>query len=186
MVRLREKDLPASRLLALANRLRQLTDGKALLFVNDRVDVALAAGADGVQLGEEGLPVDAARRVSGSSLLLGRSVHSVDGGVAAASEGADFLIAGTIFATDSHPGGATQGLRLLKDLTRRVPIPVMAIGGVNEDNVESVMSAGAAGAAVVSAITESAEPAAAARVLMRRMGEAGSRTSGPAPVSSRC
>ncbi len=76
MVQLREKDLPSGDLYALAVRLRDITSGKALLFVNDRIDVALACGADGVQLGEDALPLEAARRAAADGVLLGRSVHS--------------------------------------------------------------------------------------------------------------
>ena len=110
MVQLREKDLPAGKLLDLAVRLRSITSGRALLIVNDRVDVALAAGADGVQLPEDGLAVDAARQVGGN-MLVGRSVHSVAGGVQAVADGADFLVAGSVFATSVTSGGiAPRGL----------------------------------------------------------------------------
>jgi thiamine-phosphate pyrophosphorylase len=169
LVQLREKDLPSGQLYALARRLREVTSGKALLFVNDRVDVAIACGADGVQLGEEGLPLDAARQVSGGRLLLGRSVHSVEGAAQAEANGADLLIVGTIFPTGSHPGAATGGVGLLEQVRKRVSIPFLAIGGVKADNVESVMKAGAAGAAVITAITLSESPAQASREMMSRM-----------------
>ena len=169
MVQLREKDLPAAEMLALACRLREVTRGRALLFINDRVDVALACEADGVQLGEEGLPVEAARRASGGGLLLGRSVHSVEGAVAAEAEDVDMVVVGTIFESESHPGASTAGVGLLRRVSDRVRVPALAIGGVTSANVSSVIAAGASGAAVIGDITASDDPEQAARALVDRM-----------------
>lgn len=169
LVQVREKDLPARELFDLATRIREITMGRALLFVNDRIDVALACGADGVQLGEEGLPLDAARRVCGDTLLLGRSVHSVDSAVRAESEGADFLILGTIFPTGSHPGATTGGVELIGKVRERVELPFLAIGGVTANNVASVIEAGASGAAVITAISHSPDPGLAAKALLDRI-----------------
>ena len=171
MVQLREKDLPAGELLALARMLRRATVGRALLIVNDRVDVAMASGADGVQLGENGLDVASARRLAGASMLIGRSVHSAEGARAAEAEGADFLVLGTVFDTASHPGAETGGLELVREATAGVGVPVLGIGGVSESNVGGLMEAGAAGAAVISAISMDADPKRAAfrlREAMRR------------------
>ncbi len=168
LVQLREKDLPAKHLLVLAKRLRETTRGKALLFINDRVDIALACGADGVQLGEDGMPVEAARRIA-EGLLLGRSVHSVDGALKAQADGADILVVGTIFPTGSHPGVETAGVGLLEQLRGQVEIPYLAIGGVTVENVDSVIEAGAAGAAVITAISKNTDPEQASRELLQRM-----------------
>lgn len=162
MVQLREKDLPARDLHSLALRIRDVTVGRALLFVNDRLDVALACGADGVQLGEDALPVDAAREVAAGRLLLGRSVHSVGGALEAQSKGADLLVLGTVFPTTSHPGVAAGGLGLVREVAGSVSIPIIAIGGIVADNAASVMEAGASGAAVITAITRSQDPRRAA------------------------
>lgn len=169
MVQLREKDLPTSKLLELASRLRSTTSGRALFIVNDRVDVAAAAGADGVQLPEDGLTVAATRMVGGRDMVVGRSVHSVAGGVRAATDGADFLVAGSVFATASHPGAVPGGLGLISSLAGAVDAPVIGIGGIDGGNVESVMRSGASGAAVIRAISESDSPEGAARELKRRM-----------------
>ncbi|MGH2544557.1 MAG: thiamine phosphate synthase [Ardenticatenaceae bacterium] len=176
IVQLREKDLPAGELLALAERLRAITAGRAMLFVNDRLDVALACGADGVQLGEESLPLEAARKVAGNRLLLSRSVHSVEGAVEAEGapgcaerRGADLLIVGTIFPTGSHPGAEAAGVQLLRQVRERVRIPFLAIGGVNADNIESMIRSGASGAAVISTITRSDDPEGASRELMEKI-----------------
>ncbi len=161
MVQLREKDCPAGELLSLARELRRVTEGRALLVVNDRVDIALLSGADGVQLGENGLDAASARRLVGSEMLIGRSVHSVEGAVEAESSGADFLILGTIFETASHPGADTGGLKLVRDVTGRVRVPVIGIGGISESNVAGLVESGAAGAAIITAISMARDPKAA-------------------------
>ena len=118
MVQLRGKEYPAGELLSLAHELRNATAGRALLIVNDRMDIAIMSGADGVQLGENSVDVQSARTLVGPDLLIGRSVHSVEGAADAATSGADFLVLGTIFETSSHPGAQTGGIELVKDVTR--------------------------------------------------------------------
>ncbi len=170
MIQLREKDLAAGELLALATGIRQVTlEHKATFLVNDRVDVALAASADGVQLGEETLPVKAVRTIAGHRLLIGRSVHSLDGARDAEAQGADFLVVGAIFPTRSKPGARAAGLELLAQVRQSVHIPFLAIGGVNATNVAQVMAQGAAGIAVISAILVSKDPSQAARKLKEAM-----------------
>ncbi len=169
MVQLREKDLPAAEMFSMACRLREVTRGRALLFINDRVDVALACEADGVQLGEQGLPVEAARRASGGELLLGRSVHSVEGALTAEAEGVDMVVVGTIFESESHPGAVAAGAGLLRRVSDRVGLPVLAIGGVTSANVSSAIAAGASGAAVIGDIVANDDPERAARALVDRM-----------------
>lgn len=183
LVQLREKDLPAAELYDLAIKLRDVIQHRALFFVNDRVDVALACGADGVQLGEQGLPTGAARAVAGHRLLIGRSVHSVEAAIAAANEGADLLLAGTVFPSASHPGEAPQGLTLIEGITERAWVPVLAIGGVTAGNVASVMRSGAAGAAVITAISLSPDPRGAARGLLAAMTGATPAAKGARPPS---
>jgi thiamine-phosphate pyrophosphorylase len=169
LVQLREKDLPGGQLLRLAEDLRNVTSGRALLFINERVDVAIACGADGVQLGEEGLPVEAARlvgdRTGQDGLLIGRSVHSVEGAMDAQGWGADLLVVGTIFPTGSHPGAAPAGPQLIADIVGKVNIPFVGIGGIGPSNAHQVMDAGAAGVAVISAILAAGDPEQAAREL---------------------
>ena len=161
MVQLRDKDMPAFDMCALAIELSRAIDRRALLFINDSVDVALACGADGVQIGEHGLATQRAKEKAGRRLLIGRSVHSAAGAAEAASAGADLLILGTIFPTASHPEGPFGGEDLVRETAARVSIPIVAIGGVSAGNAGSVMSAGAFGVAVISAIMDSADPRAA-------------------------
>ena len=169
MVQLREKDLSDHDLYDLGARVKDVIGGRANLIVNDRIDVALALNADGVQLPEHGIPVAEARRTVGSDMLIGRSVHSVCGAIEAESSGADFLIAGTIFPSASHPSGPAQGTDFLHALCGKVSIPVLAIGGLTTQNVGKVIEAGCSGAAVISAISEAEEPGSAARTLFREM-----------------
>ena len=165
MVQLRGKDLPGGELLLLAQQMREVTLGKALFLVNERVDVALAAGADGVQLGEAAMPVEAVRELSGDRLLIGRSVHSQEGAEEAEAQGADFLIAGTIFSTASKSGVAPAGPELLSQIAKTVTLPFLAIGGVNRENVAQVMEQGCSGVAVISAILGATDPGLAAQGL---------------------
>ena len=159
MMQLREKDLPGGALLTLAQELREATRDRALLIVNERVDVALACGADGVHLGEEALPVEEARRLLGDDALIGRSVHSVAGAVEAEASGADYLVVGPIYATPSHPESEGAGTALLEQVRRAVAVPFLAIGGVDASNIEEVARAGASGAAVVRAVIAAPDPA---------------------------
>lgn len=155
LVQLREKDLPARDLLGIAHRLREVTRGRALLFVSDRLDVALACGADGLQLPEDGLPVAEARRLAAPALAIGGSVHDVTGAMAAAEDGADLLLVGTIYASRSHPGGPTSGPGLIAQV--RAALPgftglLLGIGGITPANAGEVLAAGADGVAVISAV----------------------------------
>lgn len=169
MVQLREKDLPDRDFYDLGGRVKDVIAGRARFVVNDRIDVALALNADGVQLPEDGAPVANARRIVGSDMLIGRSVHSIGGAIEADREGADFLIPGTIFPSASHPEGQAKGTDFLRALCGEVSIPVLAIGGVTSENVGNVMEAGCSGAAVISAISEAEDPGSAARMLLNEM-----------------
>jgi thiamine-phosphate pyrophosphorylase len=172
VVQLREKDLPAGELFALAGRVREVTRGHALLLVNDRVDVAMACGADGVHLPENGLPVRMARWLLGKHTLIGRSVHSVDAAAQAERDGADFVQVGTIFATDSKPEAEPAGVGLIEEVVKAVSIPVLAVGGVKATNAADVIAAGARGASVISAICGVSDAEKAADELMKAMAEA--------------
>jgi len=165
VVQLREKGLPAGELLTLARQLREVTAGRALLFVNDRLDVALAAGADGVHLPEAGLPVREARALGVEGLLIGRSVHGVEAGAQAAGDGADLIQLGAIYPTASHPGGTPVGVEALSRLASRVEVPVVGIGGITVSGAREAMAAGAAGVAVIRAILAAPDPRRAAREL---------------------
>lgn len=167
LVQLREKDLPGGELYDLALSLRRAIRGRALFTVNERLDVALAAGADGVHLPEQGLATEVARRLAGGGLLVGRSVHGVEAALQAERKGADFVQLGTIFATASKPGAKPGGLALVRAVREAVALPLLAIGGITAGNAAAVIGAGADGVAVVSAVTEADDPRAAAADLWR-------------------
>ena len=166
IVQLRDKEMPGSALLELADKLRKVIANRALLLINERADVALAAGADGVQLGEAALPTRAVRTMMGDACTIGRSVHSVAGACEAAESGADFLLVGTMFATNSHPGEEPSGPGLITRITAAsVTIPLLGIGGITEHNAGQVISAGAHGVAVITSILANDDPRRAAQRL---------------------
>ena len=169
LVQLREKDLPGRSLLKLASELRAVIGPSTLLLINERVDVAAAARADGVQLGEEALPTKEARQMLGPEALIGRSVHSEQGARMAEAEGADFLLVGTMYATTSHPGHEPAGPELIRRIAASCSLPLMGIGGINEANLGPVLEAGAQGVAVISSILAASDPEQAARGLRQAM-----------------
>ncbi len=139
------------------------------LIVNDRVDVALATGAFGVELGEQSLPAARVRALAGDGLGIGRSVHDAPGARAASKEGADWLIFGHVFATASKPGLPPAGLAGLRAACGAAACPVFAIGGINTGNAAQALAAGAAGVAVIGAVAGAADPEAAVRALVREV-----------------
>ncbi|MBI2156564.1 MAG: thiamine phosphate synthase [Candidatus Rokubacteria bacterium] len=164
-VQVREKDLGAADLAFLCRRIRGLTrDTQALLIVNDRVDVALAVGADAVQRTSTSLTVEDIRRIVGERLRIGASVHSLPEALEAELQGADWLVFGPVYDTPSkRVYGPPQGLDRLARVTRAVRLPVLAIGGITPERVREVRRAGARGVAVVSAILGADSPADATR-----------------------
>jgi thiamine-phosphate diphosphorylase len=160
-VHLREKDVASGKLLEAARALRTAI-GDAKLFVNDRVDIALLSGADGVQLGETSISVSDARTLGGDRLLIGRSVHDADGARRAYDDGADFIIAGHVFETASKAGEPGRGPDFIRAIARVCPLPIIAIGGITRENTTKVIGAGAHGIAVVSGILRADNPELAA------------------------
>ena len=158
--------------MTLANAIRGAIQGKALLVINDRVDIAQIAGASGVQLGEDGLPVVSARALLGQEYLIGRSVHTMAGAGLAEVQGADFLVAGTMYATRSHPGSAPAGPALVRQMAENCQLPIVGIGGITPENLGTVIEAGASGVAVISSILASDQPRRAAEELKQALIEA--------------
>lgn len=154
MLQLRGHALPAAELYRLALVLRPLCQRyQATFIVNDRIDIGLVTDADGFQLGARSLPLAAARKLTGEDYLLGASVHSCEEALVAEASGADFLLAGTIFASHTHPGEPPCGTDLPHAIKQALPTcPVLAVGGITQANARQVMKAGADGIAVISAI----------------------------------
>ncbi len=153
-VQLRAKKMSARAQVNLGRRLRPvIADYGALYIVNDRADVAAAVSADGVHLGQEDLPASAARRLLGEGAIIGVSVTEVEEAVQARDNGADYLGLGPIFPTDTkEDAGEAVGPQCVREIVSQVDIPVVGIGGVNQENAHRVIAAGAAGVAVISAV----------------------------------
>jgi len=152
LFQIREKALHARVLYELTARAAEITRGsKTRLLVNDRSDIARTAGADGVHLTTQSLPVQVVRKIYGSELLIGVSTHSLQAAREAAGAGADFVVFGPVFETESkRVYGAPQGLEKLREVASELrEFPVMAIGGITLDNVEKCFAAGASGVAAI-------------------------------------
>jgi thiamine-phosphate pyrophosphorylase len=171
VVQLREKDLPAAELYGLATRLRQIVGGRALLLVNDRVDVALASSAHGVELGGNSLPIEVARSLA-PDLVIGRSVHDVANAAESIALGADLLVVGTMFASRSHPGLSPAGPSLIRKVAALATVPLVGIGGITPANATQVIAAGGSGVAAITAITAAHDPKDAAVRLVAAVNEA--------------
>ncbi len=156
-VQLREKDVGTRELLDAAYSLREITKRyRARLFINGRVDIAMAVGADGVHLGISDIPVHAARKAAGNDMLIGASAHSVAEAKKAEQEGADFVTFGPVYETPSKlQYGKPIGVRTIERVKEEVSIPVFAIGGINRERVGEALKAGAYGVALISAILAS-------------------------------
>lgn len=157
-VQLREKDLSGRALCRIARAAIEAAGPGARILINDRLDVAFAAGAAGIHLGGESLPVSEVARWPAIKLggpvpagfLIGRSCHSTSEAIAAARDGADYLFFGPVFATPSKQSyGPPQGTRMLAEVCRAVEVPVLAIGGITEENAAECLRAGAAGMAAI-------------------------------------
>jgi len=135
------------------------------LIVNDRIDVALAVNAGGVQVGARGLPLRAVRRMLGPAAPVGVSVHSVDEAAAAERDGATWVTFGHVWETGSHPGEPGRGVEALREVAAAVEIPVIAIGGITTAQVPEALAAGASGIAAISAILAADDPAEATRTI---------------------
>jgi thiamine-phosphate pyrophosphorylase len=175
LIQLRDKQAEAGPLLAAAAVLRAAADRHGALFVvNDRADVALAAGADVLHLGQDDLPLGWARRILGDDVLLGRSTHDPGQAVRAAAEPWDYLVAGPVWATATKPGRPATGTALLEAVADlKPPQPWFAIGGIDPGNLDQVLAAGATRIVVVRAITDAPDPAAATLALRHRLQAAG-------------
>ena len=160
LIQVRERDLDGGPLTQLVRRCVAAVRGtRTRVLVNDRVDVALAAGAHGVHLRADSVPAPRVRALCPPGFVVGRSVHTRDEAVAAAEGGGlDYLLFGTVFATASKPGRSPAGLDALADVALAVPLPVLAVGGVTPDKVGEVVGAGAAGFAAIGMFAAAPRP----------------------------
>ena len=171
MIELREADMTARDLLGEAERLRKMALGGVPLVVYDRVDVAVAAQADGVHLAADSLPISAAKQ-AGRGVLVGKSVSSVAEAVAAEQAGADYLIVEPVFFSHYAQGRSPIGPTVIRRIKAKVHLPLLAGGGITAGNAHQVIAAGADGVSVTTEVVDSDDPRAAARSLHDAMREA--------------
>jgi thiamine-phosphate pyrophosphorylase len=171
MIELREPDMAAHDLLGEAERLRKLALGGVPLVIYDRVDVAVAARADGVHVTTDSLPIGAAKLV-GRGMLVGKSVTSVAEAVAAEQAGADYLVVEPVFFSHYAQGRSPLGPTVVRRIKAKVHLPLLASGGITAGNAHQVIAAGADGVSVVTEIVNSEDPRGAARSLIEAMREA--------------
>ena len=172
-IQLRAKTIEDDKLLALAEEfVRICKSAKVLSIINDRVDIAVAAGADGVHLGQNDIPVEQARRLQLTPLIIGKSTHSIDQLKSTCREMPTYVGLGPVYSTPTKPTAPPVGLDYVKQATNILNdtgIAHVAIGGITLDNLEEVLTAGAEAIAVCSAVTEAADPAAACRMLKEKI-----------------
>ncbi len=173
-IQLREKDMESRDLCNLASSIKKVAKKRRVLFlVDDRVDIALAVDADGVHLGSEDLPVKIARKLLGGNKIIGATVRNLSQALKAQREGADYLSLGPIFPTKTKKDlPPPRGLKAITRIKKKIRTPLIAIGGINRNNVASVIRAEADGAAVVSAIGEARNVRKATQELLRKIRKA--------------
>jgi thiamine-phosphate diphosphorylase len=170
VIQLRDKSASTRDLIWIGEVLREITRQLGAVFiVNDRVDVALAVDADGVHLGSDDMPIEHARRLMGDRII-GASVDDVQEAIRAVNEGADYVALGPIFPTSTKPdAGSVRGVGMIRRIKEAVNVPLVAIGGINLDNVSQVVEAGADSVAVISAVVAATDIRHAARALVERI-----------------
>jgi len=173
IVQLRSKVLSDAALIRLGLKIKRIAEkNRKLFFVNDRVDLALAIGADGVHLGQEDMPVRVARKLAkqaGRKIWIGKSTHSLKQALAAVSEGSDYVGVGPVFKTPTKPNAKSVGLRFVRQAATKIRIPWVAIGGIDLGNMDAVIRAGATRIAVVRAIFAAQDAESAARTLKHQL-----------------
>lgn len=169
-IQLRDKHASTWQMVAWAEKIRRLCEQyRALFIINDRLDVAMAAGAWGVHLGSDDMPVPHARRILGREAVIGASVSNVFEARAAQAAGASYVAVGSIFASNTKSdAGEPIGLETLRDVARAVTIPVVAIGGVSCDRIAACRIAGADSVALISAVSGEEDMVEATRALVRQ------------------
>ena len=171
VIQLRDKETPDTKLVKIAKTLLKITRANRVpLIINDRVQVAKRSKADGVHLGQEDASFKEARRLLGKSAIIGRSTHNQAQAVLAVKEGFDYIGVGPVFKTPTKPNYGPVGLKLVRFASKNIKIPFVAIGGIDERNIDKVVKAGAQSVAVVRAVMASLDPKKAAGKLIKKMG----------------
>lgn len=170
IIQLRDKESTVRKIVEIASRLSKLAQKKKITFIiNDRVDIALAVGAQGVHLGDDDFPLNLARQILGRDKIIGISTHSLAEAREAQEEGADYVSVGAIFPTQTKLESPVVGVETIREIAKEVRIPFVAIGGINLNNVKEVIKAGAKRIAVGKAILESEDVCETARELKSKL-----------------
>ena len=168
ILQLREKNMPANKILELGKKVKLLcAEYGATFIVNDRVDIAYVLEADGVHLGQDDMDVESARKILGNNAIIGISTHAPEQAQKAVNDGADYIGMGPVFTTPTKPGRPSVGLEYAKWVSENIKIPAFAIGGIDLTNVQDVINAGAKKIAVVRAIINSDSPERAAQEFLK-------------------
>ncbi len=171
LLQLRVKQQPTQDFVSLATAVQRICHGsQCTLIINDRVDVALAVEADGVHLGQEDLPLTAARKIVGGEKIIGVSTHTAQQALTAEQEGADYIGFGPLFGTTTKATGYTaRGLEQLQEVRQRVHIPIVAIGGITAERAPAVLQAGADAVALISDIVLAPDIQHRVKTLLRQL-----------------
>jgi thiamine-phosphate pyrophosphorylase len=170
IVQLREKDVSSREFFDIAKKLKAITDKYNIpLIINDRLDIALAAGTTGIHIGQSDIPCKVARGILGNDKIIGVSVHTLKEALEAESDGADYLGCGAVFSTSTKKDATDVSYDKLKEIKARVKIPVVAIGGINEKNLSQLEGANIDGVAIVSAILGKVNIKEATEILKRNI-----------------
>ena len=174
-IQFRQKSGTTKNMIEIAYQMSELCrKAKVAFIVNDRVDVAIAVNADGVHLGQDDLPIPLARKLLGKKKIIGGSAATIREAEKCLSEGVDYIGFGPVYPTGSKfDAGPVSGIRILEEVARKMPLPIIAIGGVTKESVPEVIKAGAYGIAVISAVCCQEKPEAAARSLLEALEECG-------------
>ncbi|MBQ9155447.1 MAG: thiamine phosphate synthase [Eubacterium sp.] len=167
LLQLREKDKSTREYIAIAEKVHHLTKKYNVpLIIDDRIDVAMAVGAEGVHLGQSDMPVKTARKILGEDIIIGATTKTVPQALEAYEQGADYLGVGAIYPTTTHVKTVLTSTETLDAICKTVPIPVNAIGGLNKTNTDVLKGIGIAGICVVSAIMKAEDPKTEAEILL--------------------
>lgn len=171
MIQFRDKKMPTDEMVHICSEIADLCRRNNITFiVNDRVDITFLAGANGVHLGKEDIPIREARKLLGNNKIIGATAHSLEEAFSAEQDGADYIGFGHIFNTSSkYKKDAPKGIRKLKNIVRRIKIPVIAIGGINSGNIKSVLETNVYGVAVLGAVCCSSDPFKATENLRKKI-----------------
>ena len=168
MIQFRDRDMEDADRLHAAGKLREITENKALFIVNGDVDLAKKVGADGIHFPEKHI-FDADTQKLKEDFILGQSVHSLEMATKAELLYIDYLIVGTLFPSKSHPHGRVNGTKIIEDISGKLSVPLIGIGGISSQNCRKVIDSGASGVAVIGAISEAVDPRLESQIILENI-----------------